>query len=291
MNAEELGVLVGVDGSQCARQALDWATADAAARGTGLMVVTVADLPRLADVPLSTELLAAATDGARRTARDAAARARDRGPGVAVETRVTSGNPAVELLTLAEGAEVVVVGSRGHGGLAALLLGSTAGHVAAHARRPVVVVRERITPAGRVLVGIDGSGRTDAVLEFAFAHAERHGLPLHAVGAYLSVGEVVPVVPYPLPAHLLAEDLAEARAECERRTAEAVERWSAKHPQVSATWSVAEGAATRVLTEASEDAGLLVVGSRGHGGFAGLVLGSVSQAVVRHAHCPVAVVH
>lgn len=290
MSMEKIGVLVGVDGSACADEALDWAAADAAARGIGLVVMAVTDLPRVADVPLSPDVLSAAMDEDRRITDARADRARRLAPGTTVETRVASGNPAGELLRMAATAQEVVVGSRGHGGFAALMLGSTAGQLAAHAQCPTVVVRGRAAPGGRVVVGVDGSDRGDGALGYAFAHADRHGLPLHAISAYAP-----PVVPFPaslqpVPPYSITMD-ARVKDSVSRATAEAVQRWAAKFPAVRATWDAQQGQPAQLLVTAAEGASLLVLGSRGHGGLAGMLLGSVSQAAVRHAPCPVAVVH
>lgn len=291
MSIEDLGVLVGVDGSGCADEALDWAAADAAARRVGLMVMAVADLPVLADAPVSAQVTNAAMAETRRTARVAAARARQLAPEVVVETRVVTGNPAGELLHMAAGAHEVVVGSRGHGGFGALMLGSTAGNIAAHAHCPAVVVRGRPAPEGRVVVGVDGSDRGDAALEYAFAHADRHGLALHAVSV---CGP--PIVPFPaslspVPPVAVTMDFPRVREAVGRATAEAVERWSVKYPAVRTSWEVREGLPAHLLMETAQDAALLVLGSRGHGGLTGMLLGSISQAAVRHSPCPVAVIH
>ena len=291
MSIEDLGVLVGVDGSACAGEALDWAAADAAARRVGLVVTAVADLPLLADGPFSADVLDSATEETRRTARDAAARARQLAPGVVVEARVATGNPAGELLRMAAGAQELVVGSRGHGGFGALMLGSTAAQLAAHAHCPTVVVRGRAAPGGRVVVGVDGSPRGDAALEYAFAHADRHGLPLHAVSVYAPPVVPFPASLYPVPPYSVTVDMARVAESVERATAEAVQLRAAAFPAVRATWEVREGLPAQLLMEAAEGAALLVLGSRGHGGLAGMLLGSISQAAVRHAPCPVAVVH
>lgn len=235
--------------------------------------------------------MVAATDGARRIARAGAARARRLAPGVTVADRVAAGNPAGELLRAADAAEEVVVGSRGHGGFAALLLGSTADCLAAHAHGPTVVVRGRAAPGGRVVVGLGGSGRGDAALEYAFAHADRHGLAVHTVSGYAPPIVPFPASLYPMPSYPATMDLAGVRATVGQAAAIAVELWSAKYPDVPATSEAQEGPPARLLVEAAQGAGLLVVGSRGHGGLGGMLLGSVSQAAVRHSPCPVAVVH
>jgi nucleotide-binding universal stress UspA family protein len=201
-----------------------------------------------------------------------------------VATRLCSGKPSVELLLLAADADQVVVGSRGHGGFATLLLGSTAAQVAAHAPCPVVVVRDGAAADGPVVVGVDGSDPGDAALAYGFSFAARHGLPLRAVHAYPNYA-LLPA--YPMP----PLDMDRLREGAEWVLGRALDQWSAKHPEVPVEQVVVDGTVAHCLVEASKGASLLVAGSRGHGGFAGMLLGSVSQAVIRHAHCPVAVTH
>jgi nucleotide-binding universal stress UspA family protein len=284
MGTQRFGVLVGVDQSECGRLALDWAVADAAGWGGRLTVVHVVDLPQIADVPLSAELLAAADRNGQHVVDAALVRARRAAAGLAVEAQLVSGHPAAELLRLAGSAAEVVLGSRGHGGFGSLLLGSTAAQVAAHAPGPVVVVRGQGTNGGSVVVGVDGSDRAEAALEYGFGYAARHGLPLHAL--HLCPIHVA-MPPYALPP--LHVDVDRVHADAEHFVSQAVDSWSVKHPEVSATWTVADGSAVRGLVEASRGSSLLVVGCRGYGGLTGMLLGSVSQAAVRHAHCPVAV--
>lgn len=287
MDAQRMGVLVGVDGSACAQQALVWAAADAAARGTGLTVAAVVELPRLADVPITAELLDNAARTGQTIADKAATRARAMTPGTAVVSRIATGGAAAELLRLATGAEEVVVGSRGDGGFAALLLGSVGCQVAAHAHGPVVVVRGAAAAGGPVVVGIDGSGHSEIALEYAFGYADRHRLPLLVL--HIDAPEVFmyPMVPTPYP---VPQEMARIRAAITLGTEEVVGRWAAKYPGVPVESAVRAGTPTEELIGASREAALLVVGSRGHGRLTGMLLGSVSQAAVRHAHCPVAVV-
>jgi nucleotide-binding universal stress UspA family protein len=287
MDAQPMGVLVGTDGSACAQQALTWAAADAAARGTRLTVATVVDLPLLADVPVTVQLLEDAARSGRTVAETAATRARAMSPATAVDTRVATGSAAAELLRLATGAVEVVVGSRGAGGFTALLLGSVGCQVAAHADRPVVVVRGVAGTGGPVVVGVDGSDHSEIALEYGFDYADRHRLPLLAVRVDTPDVFMYPMVPAPYP---VPQELARIRAEITVATDQLVARWAAKYPGVRVDSAVRDGQAAEQLMEASREAELLVVGSRGHGRLAGMVLGSVSQAAVRHAHCPVAVV-
>jgi nucleotide-binding universal stress UspA family protein len=288
MNTDGIGVLVGIDESACAQEALAWAAADVAARHTRLTVATVVDLPRLGDVPLTGQLLATAQQAAQQTVDTAVERARERAPGVDVQGRVASGNPAAELLRLAEDADEVVVGSHGTSEFTALLIGSVGTQVAEHARRPTVVVRNR-SISGPVVVAVDNSPHSDAALEYGFAYADRHGLPLVALHVYTLGAFVHPVVSYPVPPYPATEELGRIRAEAARTAEHNVGRWTEKYPAVAVRTDVAEGAALHELVEASRTASLLVVGTRGHGGLAGMLLGSVSHGVMRHARCPVVI--
>lgn len=281
MNAKPTGVIVGVDGSPCSRAALEWAAKDAAKRGTGLTIATVVDLPRLTDVPMSSEFVTSAIRGSQQVADAAVPAARDIAPEVAVE--VTTGDPAGELIQMSAHADEVVVGSRGLGGFGALVLGSVGNQVAAHAQCPVVVVRGE-SGTGPVVVGVDGSDRGDAALEYGFGYADRNGLPLLAVHAYTLGAFSYPDMPYPI-----GEELAWLRDNATCLVERRLQQWTAKYPDVAVQSRIAEGGAAHVLVEASRGASLLVVGSHGHGGFARMVLGSVSQVAIRHAYCPVAV--
>lgn len=287
MSTERIGVLVGMDESACSEVALAWAAQDAAARRVPLTIATVVDLPRLADVPLSAELVGTAEQAARRRIDAAVARAGDMVPGLPVRGRVLSGDAAAELLLLAAGADEIVVGSHGTERFGRLLIGSVGCRVAEYASGPAVVVRTRPT-MGPVVVGIDNSAHCDAALEYGFAYADRHGLPLVALHVY-PPDYVYPMVPYPMPAYPTEEELARSRAEMRRIAEEGVAKWATKFPEISARTDLVEGGAAQQLVEASKTAGLLVVGTRGHGGLAGMLLGSVSHAVLRHAHSPVVV--
>lgn len=288
MSTEGIGVLVGVDESACSQEALAWAEADAAAKGVALTIATVVDLPRLADVPLSAELVGTAELAAWRRVAAAAARSRDVVRGVPVLGRALVGDAPAELLRLAAGADEVVVGSHGTGRFGGLLIGSVGSRVAEHAPCPAVVVRGR-PRTGPVVVGIDNSPHSDAALEYGFAYADRHGLPLVGLHVYTLGAFVYPAVPYPVPPYGIEQELARIRAEVVRAAEHSLEVLTQKYPEVQARMDVAEGAAAEKLVEASRTASLLVLGTRGHGRLAGMLLGSVSHAAIRHAHCPVVI--
>jgi nucleotide-binding universal stress UspA family protein len=282
MNMDRIGVLVGVDASACSQEALVWAVADATAWRVPLTIATVVDLPHLADGPLTVQALGTIELAARRRLDAAIAGARDLAPGHPVGGRVLTGDPTADLLRLAARADEVVVGSHGTS-MFRSLVGSVSTRVAEHAPGPAVVVRRR-SATGRVVVGIDNSPHSAATLEYAFGYADRHGLPLLALHVCVLAAVGGPEPPYPV----LAE-LARIRAEADRATDESVAPWREKYPEVDARVEVVDGGVARELVEASRNAGLLVVGTRGHGGLAGMLLGSVSHAVLRHADCSVVV--
>jgi nucleotide-binding universal stress UspA family protein len=288
MSEKELGVLVGVDGSEASLDAADWAAADAAASGRGLTVCSVCDVSALAEVPLPDRLRQDSLRYGRRMVDRALVRIRRNAPTVATDGQVREGNAAAELIRLAADADQVVLGSRGIGGFEKLVLGSVGAEVAAHAPCPVVVVRGQRHERHEVLVGVDASERGDRVLEYAFGYAVRHGMTVHAVHA-LHDHVVAPLPVPPVPAR--AWDSEDRHVAARTLIADAVAPWARKYPVVRVESTVIDASAAWALTQASKGAALAVVGSRGHGGFAGLLLGSVSQALLRHADCPVAVVH
>jgi nucleotide-binding universal stress UspA family protein len=215
-----------------------------------------------------------------------------------VRTATIAGSAAGALVELSSDACLVVVGGRGAGGFAGLALGSVAAQVVRHAHAPVVVVRPPVVgtaveapcqPAPHlapIVVGVDGSATSATALEFAFDEAAARGVPLIAIYAWwlLPLGNLGPTTP-------LHWESTEALEEAQRILSEATAGWSEKYPDVTVL-PIAEHSMNPAwsLIEASRRAGLLVVGSRGRGGFASLLLGSVSATVVAHAACPVAVV-
>jgi nucleotide-binding universal stress UspA family protein len=136
---------------------------------------------------------------------------------------------------------------------------------------------------------VDESDRSDRALEYAFQYAARHGGRVHAIHAVHAVHDRVALLPMP---PVSARDRVAPNQDLTAREllADAVTPWALKCPAVEVETTVVDGSAAWALVQASKGAALVVVGSRGHGGFAGLLLGSVSQALLRHADCPVAVV-
>jgi len=288
-------VVVGVDGSDTSRLALDWALAAAAQRGLGLVAVHAWAMP-LPPVAMGAAVPGPSYDAISHGAQDSldteVAHARSHAGAVPVEGRLVSGPPVTAILDVAEteDASLVVLGSRGLDSFSELLIGSTGVQVAGHAHCPVVVHRGHadVPPgpeAGRVVVGVDGSEISEAALAFAFQEASRRRCGLTVThGWYAPTIDAIgtPVV-LPVPLDEVASDEL-------RTTAEALAGWREEYPDVDVRTIVHHGKAAKILVEASKGAALVAVGSRGRGGFASLLLGSVSHAVLHHAYCPVAIV-
>jgi nucleotide-binding universal stress UspA family protein len=201
----------------------------------------------------------------------------------AVELR--PGPPTAVLLDAAEGAALLVVGSRGHGQVAGLVAGSVSQHLARHATCPVVVVRPPVhSGARRIVVGVDGSGDSDGALRFALRRAELTKEDVVVVHGWRD-GGATGTTRREIPAEFMERITAE-----ERLLSEAVAGAKADHPDVHLELEAIPVVAWRALADASATASLVVVGSRGRGAFTGMLLGSVSQQVLHHAQCPVAVV-
>ena len=205
-------------------------------------------------------------------------------PDVEVSQEVMAGMPAALLVALSAEAQLAVVGQRGLGGFAGLLLGSVGAAVAAHAACPVLVVRGATDPPqdGPVVVGVDGSPQSDAAVAFAVEAAAARGVSLRAVHAWLDT--VVPVmVSKAVDWDIVAAQQANLLTNC-------LAGWREKYPDLPIEPLLIEDRPAHALMDSIDDAQLVVVGSRGRGGLAGMTLGSVSQALLHHAGCPVAVV-
>ena len=281
-------VVVGVDGSVEALRAVELAARLANERQRTLRVVHAFIWPELG-VPLGPAPGAPADAGfthdAERILATAVSRARTTAPDVRVEGEVMTGAAVPVLLAEARRAVVTVVGDRGLGGFTGLLVGSVAVALTAHSERPVVVDRGELERMSDVLVGVDGSPHSAAAVAFAFEEASMAGAGVTALLAFRfpvsgEAGDMVPLV-------YSAEDLADEEAVV---LAESVAGCRERYPDVPLRTLVVRDRPARALVHASERARLVVVGCRGLGGFTGLLLGSVTHAVLHHASCPVAVV-
>jgi len=273
-------IVVGVDGSAASRGAVRWAADEAARHRCPLVVVHALDVP----VPFGFHEDGTALAG------DAAALVRGWEPTVQVETVVAVGSAADVLREQSSRAQLVVIGSRGFGGFAGLLLGSVGMQLSTHAACPVLVVHhaERwagpeapLPHDGPLVVGVDGSSASLLALELAFDEAASRLVPLAAVRAWHEPDRPSAFDP--------AFDPAVAEAAERHALAADVAPWQAKYPDVEVDLWVRHGGAAEALTGASAHALMVVVGARGRGGFAGLRLGSVTQQVLHHAESPVLV--
>jgi nucleotide-binding universal stress UspA family protein len=234
--------------------------------------------------PLAARFVTDARETADAVVRAAVAEARATAPGIGVRGEAVFGSAGPALVAASADGALVVVGSRGRGGFASLLLGSVSQQVAMHASGPVVVVRGRTDADGPVVVGVDGSDRSNNSLGFAFDEASMRGCGLLAVRVY-------PALQPPWEADVpTGPGSADQRRETETAAVLAeVAAWSEKYPDV-ATESVAlEGHPAEVLAGLTARASLAVVGHRGHGGFPGTLLGSVGLQLLHHSACPVLV--
>jgi len=277
-------VVVGVDGSPASLAALRWAADEAARRGGALRILTAYRWTW-------PETLAAPTGAAEQAAREqaeqvaarAAAAARAADPNLPVSCAAVPGGAAEVLLPGAICGALLVVGSRGHGELTAALLGSVGNQVATHATGPVAVVRGRTdTATGPVVVGMDGTPAADSILATAFDLAAARRCALTAVRAFTA-----PVGPWSVELPPFPYDREARRTELDQGLRQQVTRWAEKYPEVPVEVMVRSGETANILVAASRQAQLMVLGSRSHGGFAGLLLGSVSAHLIHHADCPV----
>ena len=294
MNGDK-SMLVGYDGSASSERALHWALDEARRRHLSVTVVhgQPFDGPLTAmgmgyynpagDLRLEAETLLA----------EAASKAHDWAPDVVTTTRLDTRPPAVALLDAMAGAEMVVLGSRGNGGFGELLVGSTSLHTATHGTVPVVIVRADPTgaegpEAGRVVVGVDGSEAAQDALRVAFDEAELRHVGVTAIRAWESgYFDAAGAKSGAIPLHVEEELVVPGELAALH---DSMALWRTKYPDVDVRELLVHGDAAGVLVKAASGAELLVVGSRGRGGFRSLLLGSVSHAVLHHATCPVVVV-
>lgn len=287
-------VVVGLDGSDSARAALDWAIGEARLRRLPLQVIHTWSVP-LPPVAMGPAVSGPSEDALREVAQTLLEEADDYvravAPEVEVTTELRATPPASALIQAAADAHVVVVGSRGLSTFAELLVGSVSVQVATHAPCPVVVVRPIElgeapgADAGRVVVGVDGSPLSVEATRWAFEEASLRGLGLTVLHAW-----DVPYFDAPgtsIDMELLVEEIENEELSLMAQTVAGLRE---TFPDVAVEQRLVHGSSGRQLVESSRGAELVVVGSRGRGGFASLMLGSVSHFVLHHAHAPVLIV-
>ena len=284
MTVDRFPIVVGVDDSPYSRSALYWASGEATSRQSPLEVVyawrsmyrTWPGGPGLVDLAVASRGY-----GEERLA-SLVSRAQASDPQASITGRLLEGRPSAVLLEAAAAAQaqMLVVGARGVGRFDGLLLGSVGLHAVTNAPCPVVVVRVARRPIGPIVVGIDGSPESKAVLSTAFEEASVRNIRLDVVQVLYVHSEAEGV---PNPHAALAMARSEASESIEQLLADAVPQ----HPNVKVRTELAVGYPAEVLINASYEASMLVLGSHGGGGFADMGLGSVAHAVVHHARCPV----
>ncbi|MFI7296431.1 universal stress protein [Streptomyces sp. NPDC050121] len=276
-------IVAGVDPDPGKRTALAWAADEADRRRLPLLLVLAQNVPTPGYRPTGgrpsweerNEALHAMGD---RVLEEAVAFVESRHPRVRVSGLLAEGHPAWVLREQAQHATMVVIGSWHLSALHELFTSAAVAlPLIAHAPCPVVVVpeAEHITQQPPYfVVGVDGSPHSAAAVDFAFEAAALRGAVLRALYVW-----------HPPLLGVLDEEA--AVQECRRLLSETVAGRTAAHPEVALHHEVVQGHPVQVLTKASEHALGLVVGTRGHGGFTGMLLGSVSQGVLHHARCPV----
>jgi nucleotide-binding universal stress UspA family protein len=281
----EDAVVVGIAELEIDRRVPLWAAREALATRVPLWICHVWEWSTdRAVLPLPDDPPAGPRPAGERIVAETAEAVRAELPGLEVHGALGYGHPTRMLLDVSDEAGLIVVGARDGGGFPAMLIGSVSAQVAAHARCPVAVVRPTNAAATDVVVGIDGSTQSDRAIEIGLAEARRTGGTLIAVHSYRLPPLAATYAPNPgidVDAHRIAAEqvLDRALGDLDTRTDVTIER------------RLVPGPPARVLLETAVGAAVLVVGARGLGGFSGLVLGSVSQQVVRHAPGPVIVAH
>jgi nucleotide-binding universal stress UspA family protein len=279
-------IVVGYDRSAGAKAAARWALDEASRTGAPVEFFYAYEWPIWAPAASMVPTPAVWPDEETRqaikdTLAEAVADAAGSHPGVRATIATADNEAALALVRRSDEAGLIVLGSRGHSAVANLL-GSVSVAVSAHAQCPVVVVRGRPSDTAPVAVGVDGSAASEAALGFAADEAVARGVPLLITRAWKPAGGLwaeSPIVTHAVTA-------------TERQPFDdLVTAWREKYPRLEITAEAVVEHPAAALTQLSATTQLLVVGSRGRGALRGMLLGSVSQHLLRHATCDVAIVH
>lgn len=275
-------IVVGTDGSNESDRALEWAAAEAALRERPLHIVhAVESWPYKAPLFLPAETAERMTRAGRLMLTAARERVKERWPDLHTTTTLVADETSQALLDQSGKAFELVLGSRGRGGFASLLLGSTSLRLAGRSTIPVVIVRGDVTDRGEVVVGIDLLHDAGAVLDYAFEAAALRDARLRVVHAWQTVGTLIEAG-YAVDAEQIERDL-------RTQLVEAYKPVRAKYPQVDVVDEVVLEHPVTALSNTSRNARLLVVGAHDRHWNAPQ-LGSISHGVIHHARCPVAVI-
>jgi len=285
-------VVVGVDGSEESLRAVEWAAREAQRHKAPLRIVAApAPLPRMRAHPQDPETAAARLQaGSCHVLDEAVARSREVAPRQRIGVGLLAGPPALAVTQSGSGARMLVVGARGSGGFAAMMLGSVSRYVAMHARCPVAVVREETSAVHReVVVGIRDPNDTADALAYAFEEAALRGATLVAVhswnwsrcapGHHADGGDVT-------------ERLGDAQRtahEADLNLSEVLTTWRDKYPGVSVWQDVVHDHPAHVLASYSARADLVVIGRHDGVGYHPAI-GGIQHALLNHASGPVAIV-
>jgi nucleotide-binding universal stress UspA family protein len=282
------GVVVGVDGSAASNFAVYWAARDAAMRHISLTLVHMVNAVTMwPQVPMQAEVLVWQEDDGRRVLEAAAKIAEDAAKTyrrIDIATELRHSPPVPTLAEMSEEAEMVVVGCYGRGAIGRLILGSVSSGVARCASCPVAIIHDEdplmsLPLQAPLLVGIDGSPVSELATAIAFDEASRRGVELKALHAWSDL-EVLA---------LSGVDWLALQSGADRSLAERLAGWQERYPDVRVHRLVVRDRPARQLIEESQSAQLVVVGSHGRGGLPGMLLGSVSNAVVHALRMPVIV--
>jgi nucleotide-binding universal stress UspA family protein len=284
-------IAAGVDGTPESLAALEWAAVEAGRRGAELRVAHVWEPRRVSGAEERSGTSDEQERWVRQGVEDSVRGLAARHPQLTVSTRIRQGEAVDGLLATAEGTEMLVLGSRGRGLLLGFLLGSVGRQVIGEADVPVVLVRadtkDESGTTGEIVVGQHGEPEDSAAtLRFAFEAAAACGAPLRAVRAW----SLPPVFAYSPGSMQLLDDAGGPVPFEQKALAAALAPWRERFPEVRVTEHVEMGSAGEVLLSLSAGARLTVVGRRAHRSAIGSRLGSVADAVIHHAPCPVAVV-
>jgi nucleotide-binding universal stress UspA family protein len=278
-------IVVGVDGTANDEQPLRVAIAQARRHHRPLHILHATAIGIVPWTPERLDKQRAITATCREHAQDLAA-------DLEVGSSTVVDDQSAALVKASQTASLVVMGAGRLGRVGSVVLGATTGKVASHAHCPVMVVPDawragdaESTDARPVVVAVDDEEHSQPALDWGFAEASARNAPLVALHAWWWDE------PGPLSSGVEWDDAWESAAQSQRvMMSEMLAGWREKFPDVAVRTEFARGETTAVLEEASEDAQLLVLGTRGRGGFAGLLLGSVSARALHHSHCPVVVV-
>ncbi|WP_040786401.1 universal stress protein [Nocardia pneumoniae] len=272
-------ILVGVDGSSSALAAVRWAATDAAHRHAPLHIVYAIGAPMdfgpgISVAYIDYDSYRQAGRTALQAACETAVEATSSIGELDIRTDLVEAPPIPVLRDRSESARLLVVGTHGLGTFSRMILGSVSSALARHAGCPVAVIPETTDHSdGAVVVGVDGSPRSVHAVEIAFDEAAHRGAELVAVHTWSEFFRYV--------------SRAEMQEEAEELLSQSLAGYGEKYPEVPVRRIVVEDRAAEVLLEVGQNAEMIVVGSHGRGGFAGMTLGSVGQAVLHGANVPV----